>query len=471
MRMNILFTILLWILFLMIYLSGRSNKTNIWCAVSGFIFSLGPFKEYFFYNLKPVLEGSFGTLPEGYTVAYSVMTAILYYLATPSALLFALYFTNFFQNRGRLFVLAKWAVFLPAVIISAVYRPDITRYYQLNNRFFWYAAGTYNTVYALLLTILLVRRIICEKNFTAKRQKRFVALIILPALWYWLITIFLIHSMQIKQLFKLWQGNTVIVLITVIFYITMALKEGIMGLKLKAENYSWNSDLKIISRGAGYTAHLLKNETAKINWSLDRLKNNCDGEIPEELKIISRSTQHLKDFINKTSLYSSEIVLDIHPYRLREIILESVEMMKAYVGCNIMLHVNCPEDILLSCDRPHLTEVLNNLISNSAEAMRMHGEVSIDAFCEKRTPYFNIAVSDTGAGINKDIMPVVFEPFFTTKKTNRNFGLGLSYCYNVLAKHNGYIDIKSDSGCGTTVILHFPAKSVILGGDTLLWKK
>jgi signal transduction histidine kinase len=72
-----------------------------------------------------------------------------------------------------------------------------------------------------------------------------------------------------------------------------------------------------------------------------------------------------------------------------------------------------------------------------------------------------IAVSDTGVGIAKENLPHVLDPFFSTKKTGQNFGLGLSYCYNAMQKHQGSLEIYSVPGEGTTIYLYFPRKRVV----------
>jgi signal transduction histidine kinase len=53
----------------------------------------------------------------------------------------------------------------------------------------------------------------------------------------------------------------------------------------------------------------------------------------------------------------------------------------------------------------------------------------------------------------------LFDPYYTTKKTNAHFGLGLSYCANVLKKHGGYIDVKSEPRNGAEFILNFPMQA------------
>ena len=63
---------------------------------------------------------------------------------------------------------------------------------------------------------------------------------------------------------------------------------------------------------------------------------------------------------------------------------------------------------------------------------------------------------DSGIGMEKKHLKKVMEPFYTTKGSRNNFGLGLAYCYNMMNKHQGSIELKSEPGRGTTVFLYFP---------------
>lgn len=459
------FTLLIWFLFLLIYLSGKENKANKWCAITGYIFSLGTFKEVYFFDFVPKLTQHFGNTisMEQYTMVYSVMTAILYYTAVPTGVIFALHFNGYDIRKKDLFRWQRFAIYLPSIIICLLYNPALTRYYQLNDKIFWYVVSVYNIGYSILITILMASTVLLERNGTARRQKKLVNVIILPALWYWLITIFVIHSLGIKQYFKLWKGNVLIIALVVVFYLIMAFKEGIMGLRLRREIYRWNTDMKMINKSAGYISHLMKNETVKIDWCLKRLENQYCKETPEELEIINRSVMHIRNFIEKTTQYSSDIILDKKVNGAEDIINESLKLMKAYIGESINISINCPEKINIMCDKTHLVEVLNNLISNSVEAMNRSGSITIDTCFDKQRQYFNISIKDTGSGIDQSVIPFIFEPFYTTKRNNKNFGLGLSYCNNVMREHKGFIDIKSSLGGGTTAVLHFPTK-YIFGG-------
>ncbi|MGG0446858.1 ATP-binding protein, partial [Bacillus mycoides] len=108
----------------------------------------------------------------------------------------------------------------------------------------------------------------------------------------------------------------------------------------------------------------------------------------------------------------------------------------------------------------HLQETFLNIIKNAIEAMEKQGAILIKLYNAPKKVYIDFI--DTGKGIEKDKVFLVLNPFYSTKKnTKGNYGLGLSYCYNVMQKHNGDIVIKSKINQGTTITLSLPSKRVL----------
>ncbi len=465
-----IFTIFIWVLALLIYMSSPKNKANKWCAINAAICSLGTFKEYYYDDLVPILQNQLqlGISYEMYTQIYSVMTAIVYHLALPTSLLFVFYFCGFEKRYSAQFNGFKIGIFLPSLVLLLIYSPLKMTWYQHNDRVFWIAFTVYNVGYGIFYTYLMLSSILRENNAQARKQKRLVAILLLPAVWFCLITTFIIHSLGIRELFKLWKGNTLILFGAILFYIVMAFREGIMGLRLRSENYRWNSDMHLINRNAQFTGHLLKNETAKIGWCLENLQNKyiqSGFPVPEEIEIIGRSVAHLQNYNQKACLYSGTVLLNEHQWLLKDILTQAVQLNRDYIGKSVVIDLDCKDEPYIYGDRTHLVEVLNNLIQNASDVIMADGAIDIKCYKEKKGPYYCIAVHDNGPGIRKEVMDRLFEPYFSTKKTDRNFGLGLSYCMNVIKKHNGYIDVKSSPDEGTTFFLHIPLKRITYSVD------
>jgi len=71
--------------------------------------------------------------------------------------------------------------------------------------------------------------------------------------------------------------------------------------------------------------------------------------------------------------------------------------------------------------------------------------------------YVSLSVSDTGRGLEKDVIDKIFEPFFTTKEVGKGTGLGLSIAYDIVTKqHHGELSVTSEVGKGTTFLVTIP---------------
>ena len=126
----------------------------------------------------------------------------------------------------------------------------------------------------------------------------------------------------------------------------------------------------------------------------------------------------------------------------------------------------------------HLSKTVMNLVSNAAEAMPEGGALTVSTqnrYIDRHIrgyvnvnegDYVVLTISDTGIGISPEDMGKIFEPFYTKKKMGRSgTGLGMAVVWGTVKDHNGYIDVQSTEGRGTTFTLYFPATREKLSED------
>ena len=149
------------------------------------------------------------------------------------------------------------------------------------------------------------------------------------------------------------------------------------------------------------------------------------------------------------------------------------DMLRRLLGDHVSLEVACPDDLPAIVGDPGNVElVLMNLAVNARDAMPDGGTVSIDAspvsftqgdcarFPERRPGGFvRLSVSDTGCGMSPEVLARVFEPFFTTKEVGKGTGLGLATVYGIVRQHEGWIDVRSQQGIGSTFDVFFPCSA------------
>ena len=112
-----------------------------------------------------------------------------------------------------------------------------------------------------------------------------------------------------------------------------------------------------------------------------------------------------------------------------------------------------PEDLTITADRTHFSNILSNLIDNAIKYSPEKAEIVIR--CRKtETGQVEISVSDHGTGIPADKQPLVFDKFYRVPTGNvhntKGYGLGLFYVKTMVEKHNGNVTVKSEPGKGST---------------------
>jgi len=110
------------------------------------------------------------------------------------------------------------------------------------------------------------------------------------------------------------------------------------------------------------------------------------------------------------------------------------------------------------CDPAELREVSINIINNALDAMPDGGRISFSTWSNENTVF--VEISDTGMGMSEEVRNQMFDPFFTTRRPERT-GLGMGVAYSIVKRHGGKMEVESEEGKGTTLILSLPIKNEI----------
>jgi PAS domain S-box-containing protein len=177
----------------------------------------------------------------------------------------------------------------------------------------------------------------------------------------------------------------------------------------------------------------------------------------------SRLTARLLTFARRRAFVAT-------PLNLNEIVIGMAELLERSLGEHVTLATSLePAPWTVIADASEVENAILNLAINARDAMAGGGKlfietanVTVDAnrmdagVVVAAGRYVRLSVSDTGCGMQKDVLRHAFEPFFTTKETGKGTGLGLSTIYGFVQQAHGAVTLYSEVGHGTTVNLYLP---------------
>lgn len=233
--------------------------------------------------------------------------------------------------------------------------------------------------------------------------------------------------------------------------------------------------MEAVGQLAGGVAHDFNNMLGVIlgyaQLALDRLPpgDPLRPALDEIVKAGERSsnlTRQLLGFARKQP--ASPQVLD-----LNAAVEGTLQMLDRMIGEHIELMWVPGSDVApAEIDPSQLDQILANLVVNARDAIPDVGRVVIktervqldEAYCRSHVgfspgDYTQLSVTDNGTGMDKDTLTHVFEPFFTTKDSSGGTGLGLATIYGIVKQNEGFINIYSEPGIGTTVTIYLPAQT------------
>jgi PAS domain S-box-containing protein len=189
----------------------------------------------------------------------------------------------------------------------------------------------------------------------------------------------------------------------------------------------------------------------------------------ESIAAINQAIQRGAALVRQILTFARKTDVSFGPLCLTDMLQELFSMLEQTFPKIITFKKIFPKDLpIILADRTQIHQVLLNLCVNARDAMPNGGSIIIKA--EKQTgkqlkeqfptadqeSYVCISVTDTGEGMNEATRCRAFDPFFTTKPQGKGTGLGLSVVYGVVQEHQGFINVESELGYGTTFRLYFP---------------
>lgn len=184
---------------------------------------------------------------------------------------------------------------------------------------------------------------------------------------------------------------------------------------------------------------------------------------------------------------------EARPANINDIVDQSSEMFRRTKKEITIYKKYCENICTVKIDQGQMEQVFVNIFINAWQSMPGEGKVYIETDNSTVTEkvasahgvatgeYVKISITDTGVGMDEATRDRIFEPFFTTKEMGRGTGLGLASVYGIIKNHDGFIDVKSEKGRGTTFTVYLPAVSlemavkeipergkIVMGTETIL---
>jgi len=230
--------------------------------------------------------------------------------------------------------------------------------------------------------------------------------------------------------------------------------------------------MEAIGQLAGGIAHDFNNIlTAIIGFgTLLKRETEKDDLLRSYITVILTSAERAAHLTQALLAFSRKQIINPKPINLNQIILDVKNILSRIIGEDIECStVFTNKDLVVMADRGQIEQVLMNLATNARDAMPGGGRLTIKTeYIElnhefikahgygKPGSYAVISVEDTGQGIDEKTRERIFEPFFTTKDVGKGTGLGLAMVYGIIKQHDGYIDVYSAPGRGTTLKIYLP---------------
>jgi two-component system cell cycle sensor histidine kinase/response regulator CckA len=237
--------------------------------------------------------------------------------------------------------------------------------------------------------------------------------------------------------------------------------------------------MESVGRLAGGVAHDFNNMLSAIlgYTELGMMDISPADPIHGRLKDIQQAAQRSADLTRQLLAFARKQTVAPKVLDLNETVEGMLKMLRQLIGENIDLAWLPGKDLgPIRMDPSQIEQMLANLCVNARDAIHDTGKITVETgivtfdetYCAMHVgsvpgEYVLLAVSDNGCGMDAGTLSHLFEPFFTTKAVGKGTGLGLATVYGMVKQNNGFIDVISQPGRGTTFKIYLPRHATEAG--------
>jgi len=230
--------------------------------------------------------------------------------------------------------------------------------------------------------------------------------------------------------------------------------------------------MESVGRLAGGVAHDYNNMLSVILGQTELAMFECipSGSIYAALETIQTAAQRSADLTRKLLAFARRQIAAPKVINMNETVASMLDMLLRMIGEDLNLVWAPSADLWpVKIDPTQVDQILANLCVNARDAIAGVGKITIEtqniffdeAYCEVHPGYVcgeyaMLSVSDDGCGMSKEVLDRLFEPFFTTKQLGKGTGLGLATVYGIVKQNEGFINVYSEPGEGTTFKVYIP---------------
>jgi len=234
-------------------------------------------------------------------------------------------------------------------------------------------------------------------------------------------------------------------------------------LKLMEEGLRRADRLATIGQMAAGISHEIRNPLTSIKAFSELIYRDAAEESRQRrfASIVVEEVDRLNGIVEGLLSFAKEGKGTFEPQDVKTILEETLRLAKEPIMKSRIEVIKHYEDDLplIPADKNKLKQVLLNLILNAVQAMKPNGTLTLSLSAENLNPRLNtaaviIAITDTGPGISHQQQEKIFDPFFTTKREGT--GLGLAITQQIVKSHDGFLELESEMGVGTTFRVILP---------------